>query len=171
MKHSKLPHVDLQDHYQFITFRTLDSLDAFLDKISQEKISNRKKQLLIDRHLDRSPNGAYLWGEAITIFRDVVLRDDKGYQVAAMAIMPNHIHLLIKQKTNLSGIVKYIKGKSAIDLNRHLEKNGQFWSKDYYDRAIRDEHHFEQVYRYILNNPIKANLPDASRRIYSIYEI
>jgi len=170
MKHGKLPHANLQDHYQFITFRTLDSLDLFLSKIAQEKISNRKKQLLIDQHLDSSSKGAYLWGEAIDIFRDAVLRDDKGYEIVAMAIMPNHIHLLIKQKTNLSDIVKHIKGKSAIDLNRNLRKSGQFWSKDYYDRAIRNEEHFEQVYRYILNNPIKAALPDAPRRVYSIYE-
>ena len=171
MKHRKLPHVDMDHHYQFITFRTLESLDTYLAKIYDLDMPNSKKQMIVDLHLDSSTQGAYLYGEQIDIFKSVVLgRDGILYDLLAMAVMPNHVHLLLKQIESLSKIIKYIKAKSAIDLNKALNRNGQFWAKDYYDRVIRNETHFETVYRYILDNPIKAHLPDAERRIYSVYE-
>ena len=92
------------------------------------------------------------------------------YELVCFAIMPNHIHLLLKQKASLVDIIKYIKGKSAIELNRALVKNGQFWARDYYDRGIRNDTHFTTVYKYILNNPVKANLKDAEDRVYSVYD-
>jgi len=171
MKHRKLPHVDREDHYQFITFRTVESLDAYLAKIYDLDLPNSKKQMMADQHLDNSTQGAYLYGEQIDIFKSVVLdRDGVLYDLLAMAVMPNHIHLLLRQKESLPKIIKYIKAKSAIDLNRALGKHGQFWAKEYYDRVIRSEIHLETVYRYILDNPVKAKLPDIERRVYSVYE-
>ena len=34
-----------------------------------------------------------------------------------------------------------------------------FWMSDYWDRFIRNEEHFNNTVRYILNNPVKAGLP------------
>ena len=48
------------------------------------------------------------------------------YEVDAIAIMPNHVHLLIKQKEDLAKIMKYIKAKSAIELNKSLGKSEKF---------------------------------------------
>ena len=112
-----------------------------------------------------------MFDNKIEIFKQTLLkRDNDLYELIAFAIMPNHIHLLLKQKVSLVNIVKYIKGKSAIELNKTLGRNGQFWARDYYDRAIRNEAHFSTVYRYILNNPLKANLTDAKERVYGKYE-
>ncbi len=66
-----LPHIDLDGHYQFITFRTLDSVDSFLKKLALNDLPNNKKQLAIDQYLDQSCNGAYLNGEVITLLRNV----------------------------------------------------------------------------------------------------
>ena len=44
---------------------------------------------------------------------------------------------------------------------------GSFWAKNYYDKGIRDQAHFECVYRYIENNPLK--LSDGDLRFYGIY--
>ena len=171
MKHIKLPHIDLNEHYQFITFRTNNSLDKYLEKLYNAEQENSKKQLAVDEYLDSSTNGAYLFQNEIEIFKQVILnKDNELYELIAYSIMPNHIHLLLKQKTSLSKIIKYIKGKSAIELNKSLNMSGQFWARDYYDRAIRNETHFSTVYDYILNNPVKANLADADVRIYSRYE-
>jgi len=171
MKYSKLPHIDLNEHYQFITFRTNDSLDEYLQKIYHTEQENSKKQLAIDAHLDLSSKGAYLFDVQISIFKQVILeRDHSLYDLISYSVMPNHVHILLKQKAELVKIIKYIKGKSAIELNSSLNKNGQFWARDYYDRAIRNEAHFATVYDYILNNPLKANLPDAGERIYSVYD-
>jgi len=170
MKYSKLPHIDLNGQYQFITFRTHDSLDEYLKKIYHTEQENSKKQLVIDAHLDLSSQGAYLFDAQISIFRQVILEKDHFlYDLIAYSVMPNHVHILLKQKTELVKVIKYIKGKSAVELNRSLNKSGQFWARDYYDRAIRNEAHFATVYDYILNNPLKASLPDAEERIYSVY--
>jgi len=171
MKHSKLPHIDLNEYYQFITFRTKKSLDTYLQKIYGYEIENRKRQMLIDEYLDRSENGAYLYGDKIETVKEVIwAKNNEWYEMTALAIMPNHIHLLLKQKESIGKIMKYIKAKSAIELNKMLGFEGQFWANDYYDRAIRNEAHFSTVYEYILNNPLKAGLRDAEKRVYSKFK-
>ena len=43
--HSKLPHINLNEYYQFITFRTNDSKDSFVSKIQKNhNLSNKNKQ-------------------------------------------------------------------------------------------------------------------------------
>lgn len=170
MKH-KLPHVDLIGYYQFITFRTQDSLTPYLQKIYARDIHNSQKQLLIDEYLDSSTDGAYLVDEKIEICKNVFLEKERVYyEIICFAIMPNHIHILLKQIEPLLKIIKYLKAKSTIELNKSMDRKSQFWAKDYYDRAIRNEAHFKTVYNYILNNPYKANLKDINKRVYSIYE-
>ena len=66
-------------------------------------------------------------------------------------------------------IVKYIKGRSAIEMNKKLNLKGQFWHRNYFDKLIRNEKHFNLVYEYIQNNPLKAHLKDA-KRVFSAYE-
>lgn len=170
--HLKLPHINLNEYYQFITFRTNDSIDSFVSKIQENhNLSNKNKQYQIDKYLDYSSNGAYLFDEKIDIFKSIVLQKNNiMYEVDAIAIMPNHVHLLIKQKDDLSKIMKYIKAKSAIELNKSLGKTGKFWQSDYFDKVIRDEKHYGLVYEYILNNPVKVGLEDAKKRVYLKYE-
>ena len=169
--HSKLPHINLNEYYQFITFRTNDSIDSFVSKIQENhNFTNKNKQYQIDKYLDYSSNGAYLIDEKIDIFKDIVLqRDNIMYEVDAIEIMPNHVHLLIKQKDDLSKTMKYIKAKSTIELNKSLRRSGKFWQSDYFDKVIRDEKLYSLVYEYILNNPVKVGVEDAKRRVYSKY--
>ena len=53
MKHKHLPHIDDLDYYQFITFRTNDSLDDYLAKLAKQNNSNAEKQQKIDKYLDQ----------------------------------------------------------------------------------------------------------------------
>ncbi|QSZ42380.1 hypothetical protein GJV85_09770 [Sulfurimonas aquatica] len=171
--YEKLPHISLHDYYQFITFRTYDSMDAFIYKIQDNhNLTSKMKQFHIDAYLDESKNGAYLFGGNIAILKDHILsKNNILYEVDTLCIMPNHVHLLIKQKDDLSRIMKYIKAKSAIELNKSLGKKGKFWLSGYFDRLIRNQEHYDLVYRYILDNPFKVNLLDAKERVYSKYEL
>ncbi len=36
--HKHLPHLDIKNHYQFITFRTYASVDAYLKKLAQQAL-------------------------------------------------------------------------------------------------------------------------------------
>ena len=72
MKYIKLPHIDLEEYYQFITFRTNDSLDDYLEKIYVSDQGNSQKQLSADSYLDSSKKGAYLYGDKIDIFKKTI---------------------------------------------------------------------------------------------------
>lgn len=158
MEYVHLPHLDFVGHYQFITFRTFDSTDKFLKKLSLQNKPNNKIQLDVDSYLDDSHNGAYLNGEIlITLSSFLKNKDQILYNLIAFFIMPNHVHLLIKPLKKLSSVMHIVKGSSAKLINESMEKNGKFWANEYYDKAIRNEKHFGIVYDYIKNNPLKLS--------------
>ncbi len=169
--HKNLPHIDILEHYQFVTFRTQDSIDTYLKKIYAQETVNKIKQYKIDQYLDNSDEGAYLYGEVINEIKDYFLSYDKKlFELIALAIMPNHIHVLFKQEEKLGEIMRVLKGGSAHIANTTLKRKGKFWSDKYYDTVVRDEKHFGVIYDYIKNNPIKAGLRDSDRRFYGVYE-
>ena len=51
-----------------------------------------------------------------------------------------------------------VKSKSALAVNRHLKSKGPVWQKGYHDHALRREEDIENVARYIVANPLRANL-------------
>ena len=166
-----LPHIDMLEYYQFVTFRTHDSLDEFVKKMRRTDMPNRKKEHEIDQYLDQSSNGAYLNGDALKyLYRYLIDQDKILYDLVAFTIMPNHVHILFKQKSSLPTIMKRIKGATAFAINKILDKKGRFWEENYYDRLIRDDSHFAKIYDYIKYNAVKANLKNAEERFYSIYE-
>lgn len=77
--------------------------------------------------------------------------------------MPNHVHLLIRllEGNSLSDIMHSIKSYTAHEGNKILGQKGTFWSKESYDRYIRDENHYFNTVAYIENNPVKARLCSA----------
>jgi REP element-mobilizing transposase RayT len=158
--------------YNFITFRTHDSIDEYVRKLNSQNLSTKIKQYNIDNYLDNSTNGAYLNGEIVDIIKDLLFKFDKEYyELIAFAIMPNHIHIVILPKEKLSVIMKMLKGNSSIQINKILNKKGVFWAREYYDKVIRDEKQFYNTIEYVLNNPFKANLEDSKNRIYSNTDI
>ena len=89
-KHRHLPHIDIKDHYQFITFRTQDSVDTYLRKLARQNLPNSKQQLAIDKYLDQSQNGAYLTDEVLLFLSDFIkMNNTVLYELIAFCIMPN----------------------------------------------------------------------------------
>ena len=173
-RYSNLPHLDIKGYYQFITFRTYDSVDSYIAKISNnENLNNSKKQYLIDNYLDYSQQGAYLNGEILDyLYNFLISKDNDLYELVAFVIMSNHIHLLIKPLSKLEIVIKKLKGGSAYQINKLLNRSGKFWANNYYDRAIRNEKHFFTVYKYIRNNCLKVESLKSqfSKRFYGIFE-
>jgi len=159
MNYSHLPHIDMNEYYQFITFRTADSTDSFLLSLAAQGKPNREKQMVIDEYLDASQKGAYLYGDVLRFLFDFIRsKDGVLCELVCFAVMPNHVHLLIKPLQKLAVVMQRLKGASAKGINDLMGRRGSFWEKDYYDKAIRDEHHFRVVYQYIKNNPLKLNV-------------
>ena len=75
-------------------------------------------------------------------------------------VMPNHVHALFVQNPEfpLEKLVRSWKGFTARQINKLLERSGNFWQRDYFDRLVRDEQHFVNCLRYIRRNPEKAQL-------------
>ncbi len=170
-KYSHLPHIDSIGTYQFITFRTKESLDPYLKKLYSRNETEKIKQYKMDQYLDSSQNGTLLYGEILEKIRDYYLAYDKNvFEVEALSIMPNHIHILLKQNDNISNVMRVLKGGAGHIVNKTLGRKGAVWSRDYYDKVIRDEDHFWIVYEYIKYNAVKANLDDAQSRFYGRQE-
>lgn len=172
MNHKHLHHVDLPNHYQFVTFRTNDSIDSFLKKITTQNLLNNKKQFEIDQYLDQSNNGAYLVNDILDYLHHYfVEKDNSVYELIAFAIMPNHVHLLFKPLQSLSKVMQIIKGVSANEINKLRQNKNTFWADNYYDKLIRNEKHFNIVYNYIKNNPLKLKKSMQNKhRFYGVYE-
>jgi HsdR family type I site-specific deoxyribonuclease len=174
-----LPHRNKEGLVQFITFRLADSLpqeklkeiDQQISTLSDEK---KKKELrkLYEEFLDAGYGCCALEHPemAQVVFEALKYHDGNKYDLLAWSIMPNHVHVLIHTKNDLFRIVqswKSFTGKWALANNKKYNLRiaadaTSFWMSDYWDRFIRDEEHFNNTIKYILNNPGKANLPQSS---------
>jgi len=77
--------------------------------------------------------------------------------------MSNHIHLVfeLKKEYALYGIMQSIKTFTARKSNELLDRSGQFWQHESYDRVVRDAEELSRIITYVLNNPVKAGLCDS----------
>ncbi|MGH8452897.1 REP-associated tyrosine transposase [Pseudomonas sp.] len=77
----------------------------------------------------------------------------------AWVIMPDHIHWLfeLKQQT-LADVIRRIKSRSTLVINRHRQSKERVWQPGYYDRAVRVEDDIRTMARYIIANPLRAGL-------------
>lgn len=90
---------------------------------------------------------------------------DQRYRLFVVVVMHDHIHLLLKplpksngQYWTLSSIMHSIKSYSAKQILAVMTHSGTVWQPERYDRIIRSSREFDNVYRYIRQNPVKANL-------------
>ena len=80
-------------------------------------------------------------------------------ETIAFVIMPNHIHWLIQlgYKQTLSEVVKSFKGRCSKSIRDNTNIH-QLWQRNYYDHLIRDEEDLIINARYIIANPLRANI-------------
>ena len=87
------------------------------------------------------------------------------YDIIAWAIMPNHIHVLLRphESHSLSRTVASWKQFMSSRIRSWTKQEGvachtPMWHREYWDRYIRDEEHWWSVIKYIHHNPVKAGL-------------
>jgi putative transposase len=59
---------------------------------------------------------------------------------------------------SLASIMHSIKRHSAFEANRLINRSGEFWQAENYDRYCRNHEEWSRTIRYVLNNPVKAGL-------------
>lgn len=101
--------------------------------------------------------------------------DNQFYDLLAFCVMPNHVHLLLdlhsqaekipideevtdKNYKQIYDIMHLIKGGSAYEANKILNRSGRLWQVESYDRYVRNIREFQNIVIYIANNPKKAGL-------------
>ncbi|HEY7305706.1 MAG TPA: transposase [Bryobacteraceae bacterium] len=81
------------------------------------------------------------------------------FTLHAFVIMPNHVHLLLTPSIPLAKLTKSLKDIPAKRANLMLGLTGiSFWQEESYDHQVRHDREFEQIRRYIENNPVRAGL-------------
>ena len=74
-------------------------------------------------------------------------------------IMPDHFHWLMSPVDGELGVImRQIKSRSAIAINKYLGTQGALWQKGYHDHAIRKDEDIKRIARYIVANPLRAEL-------------
>ena len=77
----------------------------------------------------------------------------------AWVVMPDHCHWLVELRNKTLGeLMCRIKSRSSIAVNRATQSASRLWQKGYYDRALRQEDDLKAAARYIIKNPIRAQL-------------
>ncbi len=86
--------------------------------------------------------------------------DNQRYELICFTVLSNHIHVVfeVKKEYALYGIMQSLKSFSARKTNELLDRSGQFWQHESYDRVVRDADELSRIILYTLNNPVKAGL-------------
>ena len=159
-----LPHCDKSGLIQLVTFRLGDAMPAerrhdwqALDMIEDQR--ERRKQL--EAYLDRGCGACHLKRPEMAelVENALLFHDAQRYRLCGWVVMPNHVHVMFEVwDTPMHEVLYSWKKYTAVQINKRLQRRGEFWQKEYWDRYMRDESHFNQARRYVESNPVKAKL-------------
>ncbi len=95
----------------------------------------------------------------IQILRKV--REQSGFELFALCLMGNHVHLLLKEnKEPLEIVFKRIGVAYAGWFNWKYELHGHLFQDRFRSEPITDDSYFMDALRYICQNPVKAGLAE-----------
>jgi leucyl-tRNA synthetase len=183
-----LPHWQQDDSYYFLTWRLADSLPAaklkeLLEKKSQWQQANpepldaeREKEFhalfsgKIEEWLDAGEGSCILKDSSLRRIVDDALHhfDGESYALIASAVMPNHVHVVVRLFTgeNLSDVLHSWKSFTAKQINRATGNTGTVWQDESFDRIVRSSAHLETLISYVEENPLKAKLGEDDASIF-----
>lgn len=112
----------------------------------------------------------------ILVKRLTDLENNYGVRIDKYVIMPDHLHFILwnpdsinRQTSSRKGVplhkfIQWFKTTTTTDYIRGV-KSGYFpafdkhiWQRGYYDHIIRNDQDYQDIWRYIDNNPIKADM-------------
>lgn len=156
-----LPHFDAAETTQAITFRLADSLPhaVAVARKDEDDLAYRRR---ITAALDAGFGECLLRDHRIALIVEGTLLhgSESRYDPYAWVVMPNHVHVLIRQAAGyrLSDTVQGWKSWSARQINRYRGTRGTVWQREYFDRYIRNQRHFDATVAYLEGNPVSAQL-------------
>ncbi len=82
-------------------------------------------------------------------------------EILSYCLMPNHFHLFIKQQTEdltISHFISALLNSYVKSINKKFSRSGTLFQGKTKSKPILDKHYFIWIIKYILANPVKANL-------------
>jgi REP element-mobilizing transposase RayT len=165
-----LPHILPAGSTIFLTWRLRGSLPLgfVFDRPDHRELSDGVSFGKMDKLLDAAAHGPS-WLADSAIAEEVYRTIERGagsplfqYVLHEYVVMPNHVHLLISPKSDVSRIMQGIKGASARFANLQLGRTGKsFWQDEVFDRFCRSTEEFQRIRGYIARNPVRAGLAKA----------
>lgn len=77
----------------------------------------------------------------------------------AWVLMPDHLHWLVQlHDGELDSLMRQVKSRSAMAINRAQGMTGAIWQEGFHDRALRREDDVRAAARYVVANPLRAGL-------------
>lgn len=93
------------------------------------------------------------------VLRSLLRDDGVRYRLLALAVMPNHVHVVFRlDDAELDDVLRRWKGRSGYEANLILGRTGSFWQPDYFDVLIRNSRELHDTITYVLQNPLKGRL-------------
>jgi len=84
----------------------------------------------------------------------------RGSQLLCWVLMPDHWHGIVELGSYepLSELMRRFKSVTATEVNRDRRAHGAVWASGYHDHALRYEEDLVGVARYVVANPLRAEL-------------
>ena len=103
--------------------------------------------------VDRQPHFTSLYNGRKVVQQLIALHDQAIAETLCYVLMPDHLHwLMVLRNGTLPEAVRLLKGRSARAIGQPV------WQANYYDHAVRQDEDLLKIARYIIANPLRANL-------------
>ena len=120
--------------------------------------------------LNRGNGGAVVFHKErdYTAFLDLLAMAKRKFpvQVFGFCLMPNHFHLVLQPATGeaLSPFTQWWMTSHVRRYHRHYRSSGHIWQGRFKSFPIQQDDHLLTVLRYVLRNPVRAQLVASARQ-------
>mgnify|MGYP002423880299 CR=1 FL=1 len=98
------------------------------------------------------------------------VKEKYKYQLYTYCLMPNHVHLLIKEdEYSISKIIHSISTSYSNYFNKKYERVGHLFQDRFASKPVESEEYLISLHRYIHRNPEKAGIEKTELYIWSSY--
>jgi len=179
-KRKRLPHWDVTHGIYFITFNLFDAIPRYIREQIREEAEAQLKLIRAERGaapeieewiqaklgeaLDNNYGSCFMRDERIAslVANAITHFDGERYELLGWCVMPNHVHAVLTLTNGelIARVIHSWKSYTSKEANKLLNRRGEFWHEDYFDRTIRDSRELQKTIEYVLNNPVSAGLLD-----------
>ncbi|MBI5409034.1 MAG: transposase [Nitrospirae bacterium] len=91
------------------------------------------------------------------VFNAIRFWDGKKYELFAVVVLNDNVHMIIKPLTALPTIIHSIKRFTTYQINNTAVRSGKLWQDKDFDSVIENGKELLKQVEYIANNPLKDN--------------